>query len=114
MTFTCMAHNSLHIIIIVISAQNPSFHLYGTFKFSYQCICFGTGHRKLACLRFSWKGAPSTKEHRIGTTVPILKPSNLFKPTVFVHESKLHCHMHGVLQVALLKGLVLHLVSKYL
>ena len=53
-------HNSLGISQLKIR------HLYGTFNFSTQCICMGTG--SLFVYRFSsfsWKGAPSTKENGI-------------------------------------------------
>ena len=61
-----MAHrNSLG-----ICSQLKIRHLYGTFNFSTQCICLGTG--SLFVYRFSpfsWKGAPSTKKNRISGSV---------------------------------------------
>ena len=57
-----MAHHNL----LGICRQLKIRHLYGTFNFSTQCICMGTGSWFVYRFSsFSWKGAPSTKENSI-------------------------------------------------
>ena len=69
-------HNSLG-----ICRELKLCHLYGTFKFSTQCICMGTG--SLYVYRFSlfsWKGAPSTKENGICGSVKLTNGSRWAPP----------------------------------
>ena len=64
------AHHNL----LCICHQLKIRHLYGTFNFSTQCICMGTG--SLFVYRFSlfsWKGAPSTKENCICGSITCTK-----------------------------------------
>ena len=63
-----MTHN-----LLGIRRQLKISHLYGTFNFTTQCICMGTG--SLLVYRFSWKGAPSTKENGICGSVNCISSS---------------------------------------
>ena len=83
-------HNSL-----CICRQLKIRHLYGTFKYSTQCICIGTG--SLLVYRFSsfsWKGAPSTKENGICGSVNCLMIKRnfllLILVTFFFDVERLH------------------------
>ena len=60
-------HNSLG---ICRQLKIHHLHVHGTFNFSTQCICMGTGSLFVYRLSlFSWKGAPSMEENGICSSV---------------------------------------------